>query len=174
MSKHVKELMTRDIARRLEDVSDCVVANVIGLDANSTVTLRKRLREKNISLMVIRNSLARRATGGTSLAPAFEGLEGAAAVLWGGEDFISLVKEVVELDKNPQYEAFQARGGVMDGEALDAEKVKAISKWPSRLEQLSILSGQLTAPWTRLQSQLLAPGGLLASQIEKKSKESES
>ncbi len=97
--------------------------------------------------MVIKNSLARRATEGTTLAPAFEGLDGTAAVVWGGEDFVSLVKEVVELDKSVEYEAFQARGGVMDGEALDADKVREISKWPSRLEQLSLLSGQLTAPW---------------------------
>lgn len=174
MSKQVKDMLTRDLAGRLEGVADCVVANVIGLGGNASVALRRRLREKNISVMVIKNSLARRATEGTSLAPAFEGLKGSSAVVWGGEDFISLVKEVVELDKSSEFEAFQARGGVMDGEALDAEKVRQISKWPSRLEQLSILSGQLTAPWSRLQSQLLAPGGLLASQIEKKSKEDES
>jgi ribosomal protein L10 len=174
MSKQVKDMLTRDLAERLEGVSDCVVANVVGLNANATVTLRRRLREKDIRVMVVKNSLARRATEGSSLAPAFEGLEGSSAVVWGGEDFISLVKEVAELDKSTEYEAFVARGGVMDGEALDADKVRQISKWPSRREQLSILSGQLTAAWTRLQSQLLAPGGLLASQIEKKSKEGES
>jgi ribosomal protein L10 len=173
MSKQVKELLTRDLTRRLDGVPDCVVANVVGMDAISTTALRKRLREKNISVMVIKNSLARRATEGTSLAPAFEGLSGTAAVVWGGEDFISLVKEIVELDKDPAYEEFVARGGVMDGEALDADKVRQMSKWPNRLEQLSILSGQLTAPWTRLQSQLLGPGGQLASQIEKKSKDGE-
>lgn len=171
MSKQVKELLTRDLSRRLDGVSDCVVANVVGMDAITTTALRKRLREKNIRVMVIKNSLARRATEGTSLAPAFDGLDGAAAVVWGGEDFISLVKEVVELDKDPAYDDFEARGGVMDGEALDADKVKQISKWPNRLEQLSILSGQLTAPWRTLQSQLTGPGGQLASQIEKKSQE---
>ena len=71
------------------------------------------------------------------------------------------------------HEAFEARGGVMDGEQLSSDKVKEISRWPSRLEQLSILSGQLTAPWTKLQSQMTGPGAMLASQIEKKSKEDE-
>lgn len=171
MSKTVKDLLTRDIASRLTEVENCVVANVIGLDANNTVLLRKRLREKEMQVMVVKNSMARRATEGTALAPAFEGLTGTAAVVWGGEDFVTLVKEVCELDKSAEYEAFQARGGVMDGEQLSADKVKEISLWPSRTEQLSILSGQLTSPWTRLQSQLIGPAGLLASQIEKKSKE---
>jgi ribosomal protein L10 len=174
MSKTVKDMLTRDLASRLSDVENCVVANVIGLDANTTVGLRKRLREKQISLMVIKNSMARRATEGTALAPAFEGLDGAAAVVWGGEDFVSLVKEVCELDKSREYEAFKARGGVLEGEQLSAEKVHEISKWPSRLEQLSILSGQFTAPWRTLQSQLLGPGGQLASQIEKLAGEGDS
>lgn len=173
MSKTVKGLLSTGIGSRLSGVENCVVANVIGLDANSTVVLRKRLREKDISLMVVKNSMARRATEGTGLYPAFEGLDGTAAIVWGGEDFVSLVKEVVDLDKSSEYEAFEARGGVMDGEQLTPEKVREISKWPSRTEQLSILSGQLTSAWTTLQSQLIGPGGMLASQIEKKSKEGE-
>ena len=62
-----------------------------------TVVLRKELREKGIQLTVVKNSLARRATEGTVLAPAFEGLEGTLAAVWGAEDFVSLAKEVVRL-----------------------------------------------------------------------------
>ena len=171
MSKKVKELVTNTFKSRLDGVDDCLVADVIGLDANSAVKLRKQLREKNIHLMVVKNSLARRATEGTSLAPAFEGLGGTACVVWGAEDFVSLVKEVVDLDKSDEFEVFKARGGVMDGEQLSPEKVKEISKWPNRLEQLSILSGQITSGWTTLQSQLTGPGGQLASQVEQKSKD---
>ena len=171
MSKYVKELITQDLKRRWDGVENCLVANVIGLNANKTVLLRNRLREKDIEVLVVKNSMARRASEGTSLANAFEGLTGASAVVWGAEDFISLVKEIAELDKSEEYKAFEARGGVMDGEQLSKERVKEISKWPSRLEQLSILSGQLTAPWRTIQSQLIGPGGMLASQIEKKSEE---
>lgn len=166
MSKYVKDLLTKDLAGRLDGVEDCVVANLVGLDAISTTQLRKQLREKDISVMVIKNSLARRATEGTSLAPAFEGLNGCAAILWGGEDFVTLVKEVVELDKNVDLEAFVARGGVMDGEALTAESVRAISKWPSRSEQLSLLVGQVLGPGAQLAAQLTGPGSKLASQVK--------
>ena len=67
MSKYVKDLLTNDLAGRLEGVEECVVANVVGMDANSTSALRKRLREKNIRIMVVKNSLARRAFAGLSL-----------------------------------------------------------------------------------------------------------
>ena len=171
MSKLVKDLMAQDIRNRLGGVENCVVANMIGLDSLQTYELRKRLREKKIHVLVIRNSMVHRATEGTALAPAFEGLSGTNAVVWGAEDFVSLVKEVAELDRSEQFQAFQARGGVMDGESLSAERVQEISKWPNRAEQLSILSGQLTAPWQMLQSQLTSPGGKLASQIQQKGEE---
>lgn len=166
MSKFVKDLLTKEVSSRLDGVEDCVLANVVGLDANSTVALRKRLREKDIQLLVVKNSLARRATEGTSLAPAFEGLSGTAAVVWGAEDFVSLVKEVVDLDKDEEYEQFKARGGCMDGEQLTAERVTEISKWPSRSEQLSLLVGQILGPGGQLAAQLTGPGSQLASQVK--------
>jgi len=174
MSKYVKDLVAKEIAGRLEGVDDALLVNVVGLDANKTVVLPKQLREKNIGLMSVKNSMAKRATAGTPLAAAFEGIEGTLAMVWGGEDFISLTKEIVALDKSKEFEQFEARGGVMDGEHLTADRVKEISKWPNREEQLSLLVGQILSPGANLVSQLLAPGGALASQIEKKAEESES
>ena len=171
MSKYVKDLVTKELAGQLDGVDDALLVNVVGLSANQSVVLRKTLREKEIRLMVVKNSLAKRATEGTVLSAAFDKMEGTLAVMWGGEDFISLVKEVATLDKSPEYEAFKARGGVMDGEQLTAERVKEISKWPNRAEQISILVGQILSPGAELSSQLIGPGGALASQIETKSKD---
>lgn len=169
MSKYVKDLITRDLAKRLDGVEDAILVNVIGMNANNTVQLRRELRDKNIQLMVVKTSLARRAAGDSTLARAFEGAEGALALVWGSEDFISLTKEITRIDKEGKYEGFATRGGVMDGEQLSADRVKEISKWPNRQEQLSLLVGQILSPGAQLSSQLLGPGGALASQIEKKS-----
>ena len=167
MSRYVKDLLAKELATRIDGIEDCLVVNVLGIEANDTVVLRRKLREKNIKLMVVKNSLARRATEGTPLAPAFEGLSGPAAIVWGADDFVSLVKEVNELDKDEEaYEHFKARGGVMDGEQLTPERVKEISKWPSRTEQLSMLVGQILGPGSQLAAQLKGPGGSLASQIK--------
>lgn len=171
MSKYVKDLLTKEISQRLDGVDDLLLVNVIGLDANSTVNLRREFRDKGISLLVIKNSLARRATEGTSLAGAFEGIDGTHALVWGGEDFISLAKEIVKFDKSDDYEEFKATGGVMDGEQLTPERVKEISKWPNRAEQLSILSGQLLSPGAELSAALCGPGAALSSQLESIEKE---
>jgi large subunit ribosomal protein L10 len=171
MSKYVKELITKDLRNRLAGVEDALLVDVIGMKNERSVQLRQRLRQKNIRLMVVKNSLARRATEGTRLAPAFDSGEGTLAVVWGGEDVIALAKEIVKLSELKDFEPFKPKGGAMDGQPLTAEQVKAVSKWPSRQEQLSILSGQILSPGATLSAQLLGAGAKLASQIKKKSEE---
>ena len=172
MSKLVKNLLSKDLSNRLDGIEDCVLANVIGMDANSTSALRKRLREKGIGMMVVKNSLAQRATEGTSLAAAFEGIGGTNAILWGADDFVSLVKEATELNKDEEdFEVFETRGGAMDGVQLSPERVLEISKWPNRAEQLSMLVGQILGPGAQLAAQLKGPGGALVSQIKSKGEE---
>jgi large subunit ribosomal protein L10 len=171
MSKFVKDMITKDLRNRLEGVDDALLVDVIGLKNDKNVALRQRLRKKNIHLLVIKNSLAARATQGTRLEKAFESGGGTMALVWGGEDIISLAKEVVSIAEDKNFEPFAAKGGVMDGQPLAADQVKAVSKWPSRKEQLSILSGQILSVGSTLSGQLLSAGSKLASQIKKKSEE---
>jgi large subunit ribosomal protein L10 len=171
MSKFVKDLITKDLRNRLEGVEDALLVDVIGLKNDKNVALRQRLRQKNIHLLVVKNSLAARATQGTRLEKAFESAGGTLALLWGGEDIISLAKEVVKIADDKNFEPFAPKGGVMDGQPIAPEQVKLISKWPSRKEQLSILSGQILSVGSALSGQLLSAGSKLASQIKKKSEE---
>jgi large subunit ribosomal protein L10 len=166
MSKFVKDLLTRDLKSQLSGVNDALLVNVVGLDAIRTTKLRGELRKKNIKLEVIKNSLAKRATEGTPLAPAFEGVEGTLAIVWGADDFVSLTKEVVKLTEAKEFEGFGTRGGTMDGAKLSPAQIKDVSKWPSRTEQLSILVSQILGPGSRLAGQLKAGGGALVSQVK--------
>lgn len=178
MSRYVKGLVIDDIRRRLEGVDDAVVVNVVGMTANNAVKLRKELRGKNLGLLVVRSNLARLATQGTGLEKAFSAgtdsknpYSGSTAIIWGGSDFVALAKEVSRLTDGSDYKEFETKGGVMDGEHLSPDRVKEISKWPSREEQLSMLVGQILSPGRNLAAALLGPGGALASQIKQKGEE---
>ncbi len=174
MSKFVKDLVTRDLKNRLEGVTDAVTVSTVGMDAVTTSELRNELASKNIRMLVIKNSLARRASEGTNLAPLFKGAKGQVAVCYGATDFVALVKEVVRLDKDTgKFSKFKAESGVLDGEPLNAEKLQDVSKWPSREEQISILLGQILSPGRNLAAALLGPGATLASQVKTKSEEKE-
>lgn len=167
MSKYVKNFITSDIKNRLEGVSDAVVANVIGMDSDSTYRIRKKLRDKGISVLVVKRSLAARAVADSRLGPMFDKQDGSVAVLWGCDDFVSLAKELAGLVKSKEFEKFELKGGVMDGESLTAEKVLEISKWPNRLEQISLLVGQILGPGAGLSAQLLGTGSKVAGQVKK-------
>jgi len=171
MSKYVKNLLSDHYRDKLGDVSEAILVNVIGLDANANNLLRTELAQKGIQLMVIKNSLATRATNETPLGPLFKGLDRTAAVCWGCEDIVSLAKEIVRLAGDSRFDVFEARGGVLDGEWLGPEEVVRVSKWPSRLEQISIIAGQINAVGGLLVSQLTSTGGALASQISQKGEE---
>jgi large subunit ribosomal protein L10 len=166
MSKYVKNLITDDLKQRFHGIQDALVVSVAGLDANKNYLLRKQLRGKQVNLLVVKNSMARRAAEGTPLAVAFEQAEGSLAVVWGGEDIVSLAKIVAQVADDKNFAPFEPRGGVMDGARLSATQVRDVSKWPSRQEQLSLLVGQILSPGAMLSSQLLAVGGALASQIK--------
>ena len=168
MSKYVKDLMTAELKKRFDGVEEALLVNVIGMPNEQNVALRRELRQKKINLLVVKNSLARRATEGTALAPAFEGVAGTLAVLWGGDDLVSLAKEAVRIAGQKEFAPFAPQGGVMDGQKLSPEEVTKVSKWPNRAEQLSILVGQILSPGAQLSAQLLGPGGKLNSQIKKK------
>ena len=169
MSKYVKNLVTRDMKSRLAGVVDAVVVSYVGMDANTTNELRGVLSEKGISMMLIKNSLARRASEGTNLCPAFEGISGMRAVCWGSTDFVSLVKEIVALDKDAgKFSKFKAEGGVLDGEPHNAAKLVEVSKWPTREEQIALLVGQILGPGAQLSAAMLGPGRTVAGQIKTK------
>ena len=76
-----------------------------------------------------------------------------------------MAKEISRLAKDEQYEAFEARRGVMAGEPLSAEKVAEVSTWPSRGEQLSLLVAQILGPGATLAAQLVGPAGTLVGQV---------
>ena len=166
MSKAIKDMLVDDLKGRLTGVGDVIVVSLGKLDAQKTTQLRQSLRKKRISLQLVKNSLARRAMEGTPLAPAFDRAEGMLAIAWGGEDVVDLAKELDRLQGVKDFEGFECRGGALDGAKIDAGDVKRVAKWPTRSEQLSILSGQISSLGGTLSGQILSAGGTLAGQLK--------
>jgi len=167
MSKFVKKLVSRDISSRLNGVNDAIVANIVGMTGEENYNIRKTLREQGIGVMVVKRTMAARATDGTSLRPAFDNQAGSMAVIWGCEDFVSLTRTITKMVNSGQFPKLEIKGGVMDGDALTADQVKKVSKWPSRQEQISLLVGQILSPGATLSGQLVGPARKIAGQVKK-------
>ena len=76
--------------------------------------------------MVVKNSLAARATDGTPLAPLFEGSTGTAGDLlgWRGHRH-AWPRKSPGWPRTSKFKPFEARGGVMDGERLTRRRGRA-------------------------------------------------
>lgn len=166
MSKFVKQLVTDKLKERLTDVNYAFLVSLVGIDANRNHALRSTLEERGINMTMIKNSMARRATEGTPLAPGFEKIDGACAVCWGSTDVVNLAKELVKLTRDKTLKGFEIKAAVLDGEALDSKQAVEVSKWPTREEQISLLLGQIVGVGGKLNSQLISVGGAIASQIK--------
>lgn len=166
MSKYVKNLITEHYRQRLAGVDAALLVNVVGLDANRTNHLRKELAQQSIHLLVVKNTLAQRALRGTPLEKAFENVSGPTAICWGAEDVVTLAKEVMKYASDDKFAPFAAKGGVLEGEALTAEQVADISRWPSRQELLAQLAGRLMGPAAQLMATMAGPGSTLGGQLK--------
>ena len=164
MSKTVKKMLIGVIRERIGDVRDLLVVDSSKLDALTANRFRLALREKQISLLTVKNTLARRAlndSGVTALDPV---LDGPSTIIWGGEDIVALSKEIARWAK--ELEPLQIKGGAVEGTTLDAAGIDRLSKSPSREELIGQIAGLILSPGAQLAGALLGPGGYLAGQIK--------
>ena len=164
MSKAVKGMVVDDIARRLDGASDVLVVDASKLDAFSVNKWRLDLRKKNISVVTVRNTLARSALKRSGVSGLEKVLAGPSTIIFGGRDIVELSKEIVEAAK--KNDKIQIKGGSVEGSTLDPAGVESLSKSPSREELISMIAGQILAPGANLAAALLGPGSAIASQLK--------
>ena len=163
MSKPVKEMLTQEYRRRYAGVDGACLVSVIGLDAISTNRLRGELKARNIRLQVIKNSLARRAFAGTPLEALGPALEGACAMVTGGDSVIDVAKILVAAKKN--YPKMELRVGLLDGDP-ELIEVERLASFKNRTELLGELAMLIASPGRRLAGCLRGPGGRIAGCLQ--------
>lgn len=169
MSKVIKNHIINELSRKLDGHGEVLVVDVSGLTGNEVNALRVELSAKDISLLSVKNSLARRACDGTSLEALSPVLEGPSTLVWGGEDIVALSREITKWAK--EFKTLGIKGGAVDGNALDAAGVDQLSKSPGRPELLSIIAGLILSPGGNIAGALLGPGGTVAGQVKSKAED---
>lgn len=98
--------------------------------------LRKQLREAGVTYEVVKNTLARKASAGTSLEPMADHFKGVTAVALSSADPVGLSKAISKFTKaNPDIFSFKA--GLVEGKVVALRDVEAIASLPSREELIS-------------------------------------
>jgi len=175
MSKPVKDLITKELTARLKELDGVGVINPRGIDANKNHGIRRRLHEKGLKMMVVKNTLAKRAVGDGKLKGFDKLLDGPSAVIYGKASISTLARLLLDVKKND--EKVELRGIFFDGELYTGDKgVEQVSKLPTREEAVANVLAAVLGPGRKLAAALKGPGGKLGAvlkTIEDKAKEKE-
>jgi large subunit ribosomal protein L10 len=125
-----------------------VITEYKGMSVAEMNDFRDSLREASIEYKVIKNTLARIASEETPAAPARDSFTGPVGVALGYDDPVSVAKAVLDFAK--KNEKLKIMSGIIEGELLDAARLKSISQLPPREVLLSMLAGGMQAPSGKL------------------------
>ena len=126
-----------------------------GLKVGEATELRRKIRETGAQYQVLKNTLAKRALAGTSLAPLEPHLKGMIGLAFTAKDPVALAKTLNDFAKDVPAVVFKA--GVLADKALDEKQFKALATLPSKEALLSQLLSVLQAPIQQLLGVLQAP-----------------
>jgi len=160
MSKKVKNLIEKETAKRLDGLDAVAVINPRGIDGIKTNQMRHRLREKGIRMLVVKNTLAKRATANGKIKGFESLLDGASALVYGKDVSASQIARLL-MEEKKKIEALELRGVFFDGEVYQGEKgMDQVAKMPTRAEAVANILGAILSPGRNL-------GGIFKGQASK-------
>jgi large subunit ribosomal protein L10 len=136
-----KEAVVASVSERMERAKAVILTDFSGLKVDQMTELRQQLRDKDLEYIVIKNRLFKRAIEGKDAEVMADQLTGPNGFGFAYEEPVDLAKTLVDFAKdNPKLEI---KGGFLEGQALDAAGVEALSKLPGREQLLAMFLGAL-------------------------------
>ncbi len=170
--KAEKAATVADLTARLKASSTAVLADYRGMTVGQMRDLRSKLRGGGIEMVVVKNTLARRAARAAGYEPLNAELVGPIAMLFAGDDVSGPARILNDYIRANRKMVIKA--GLLEGQVIKAAAVTELADLPSREVLLSRLLGAMQAPLGNLASVLQAPIVKLARTLEAVRSEKES
>jgi large subunit ribosomal protein L10 len=156
MERAVKEENIASLKGDLAKATSLVLADFRGINVKNDTALRREFRLNGCKYKVVKNTLLGRAVEGTAMAGLEKLFVGPTAIAYSFEDPAAPAKIATKVAKGE--EKFIIKGGYVDGQALDAKGVEALSKMPTKDElRSSFLALLVAAPQNFLALLTAAP-----------------
>lgn len=150
-----KQAKVENLTELLKNAAACVLVDYKGISVADDTKLRKELREAGVTYMVQKNTLIRFAMHNVGFEQFDEVLEGSTAIAISESDQTVAARIFGEYAEKSDGK-FSLKGGFVDGEVYDANKIMALSKIPSKEVLLAQLVGSLQGPMQKLAATLQA------------------
>jgi large subunit ribosomal protein L10 len=156
LTKAKKAVQIDHLAHELEGSTSAIVGTFAKLTVAQDFELRKVVRGAGGRYRVLKNKLAARASKGTKVEQALQGLKGVSSVAYTSGDPVILAKALSTwMTENAE---FTFKLGIVDGHVITVEEVKQLATMPSKETIFAKLLFLINAPAQRLVTVLNATG----------------
>jgi large subunit ribosomal protein L10 len=148
MNREQKAAAIAEIVAQIKESEAVYAVDFRGISVPQAADVRTRLRDADATFRVVKNTLTERAAdeaGAEALKPL---LEGPTALTFVRGDAATAAKAIATFNRETQLLTF--KGGLLEGDALDAEQILAISRLPTRDVLYGQLVGMVASPITGL------------------------
>ncbi|WP_354700987.1 hypothetical protein DSM112329_01281 [Paraconexibacter sp. AEG42_29] len=164
MNREQKAAAIEEIVGQIQESEAIFAVDYRGITVAQIAELRTKLAESDASLRVVKNTLTERAATQTETEALKALLSGPTALAFVRGDVAAAAKALADAQKATTFLAF--KGGVLNGEALDADQITALSKLPTREVLYQQLVGLVASPISGLARSLNGLIGGLAIALD--------
>jgi ribosomal protein L10 len=162
VSKKVKELELNALRKTFQGVKDFVILEPVKLDSATEYEFRKKLREKKVSVKLVKNTLVKKVF--TENGVQVDALSGPTLLTWGADSLKELALAVRglirELKKDPKApDKFKVKTAVSEGQPITIDVAETI---PTRKEAIGGVLAAILGPGSAVAGCLTGPANNLA------------
>jgi large subunit ribosomal protein L10 len=150
VNREQKAAAVAEIAEQIKESEAVFAVDYRGITVAQIGELRGKLRDADASFRVVKNTLTERAAEAADAEALKALLEGPTALTFVRGDAAAAAKAIADYQRTTGGELLPFKGGLMNGDALDAAQITAISKLPSREVLYGQLVGVVASPITGL------------------------
>lgn len=166
MKREDKAVIINELAQKLKEASHFYLTDISDLNAEASSMLRRKCFEKDIELVVVKNTLLRKAMEqtGTDYSEMFEVLKGATSVMFTDTANVpgKMIQELRKKSDKPILKAAYVEESVYIGD----NQLNALANVKSKNELIGDVIGLLQAPAKNVISALQSGGSTLSGVLK--------